>query len=97
MTSQLDLFRAIREVLDDIRERTNAIEYDVVRAQIYSEHSAAINAATNVRTLQSAASGLRTLLEQCRCESVAVPLPATQEQRRRRCRPTRRDDTALPS
>jgi hypothetical protein len=84
MTSQLELFRAMREALDDVRERTIAIEGAVARTQIYCDHGAMLEAVAHLRALLLAASSLQAKLVQYRSEACAAQVPTTQEGRRRR-------------
>jgi len=66
MTSHLELFHAMREAIDVIRERSNAIEQAVARTQIYLDRDAMVDASTSLQDLQSATSGLQAMLDQCR-------------------------------
>jgi hypothetical protein len=66
MTSHLELFHAMREAIDVIRERSNAIEQAVARTQIYLDRDAMVDASTSLQDLQLATSGLQAMLDQCR-------------------------------
>jgi hypothetical protein len=49
MTSHLELFHAMREAIDIIRERSNAIEQAVARTQIYLDRDAILDASTSLQ------------------------------------------------
>jgi hypothetical protein len=66
MTSHLELFHAMREAIDVIREHSNAIEQAVARTQIYLDRDAMLDASTSLQDLQLATSGLQAMLDQCR-------------------------------
>ena len=51
MTSHLELFHAMREAIDVIRERSNAIEQAVARTQIYLDRDAMVDASTSLQDL----------------------------------------------
>ena len=51
MTSHLELFHAMREAIDGIRERSNAIEQAVARTQIYLDRDAMVDASTSLQDL----------------------------------------------
>jgi hypothetical protein len=74
MTSHLELFHAMREAIDVIRERSNAIEQAVARTQIYLDRDAMVDASTSLQDLQSATSGLQAMLDQCRHTAFAERL-----------------------
>jgi hypothetical protein len=74
MTSHLELFHAMREAIDVIRERSNAIEQAVARTQIYLERDAMLDASTSLQDLQLATSGLQAMLDQCRNTAFAERL-----------------------
>jgi hypothetical protein len=74
MTSHLELFHAMREAIDVIRERSNAIEQAVARIQIYLDRDAMVDASTSLQDLQSATSGLQAMLDQCRNTAFAERL-----------------------
>ena len=65
MTSHLELFHAMREAIDVIRERSNAIEQAVARTQIYLDRDAILDASASLQDLQLATSGLQAMLDQC--------------------------------
>jgi hypothetical protein len=65
MASRLDLFRTIRDAIDELRARAASIEHAVARAQIYSEVDALREAAIDLQALQSCALSLRTKLRHC--------------------------------
>ena len=71
MTSHLELFHAMREAIDVIRERSNAIEQAVARTQIYLDRDAMVDASTSLQDLQLATSGLQAMLDQCRNSAFA--------------------------
>jgi hypothetical protein len=71
MTSHLELFHAMREAIDVISERSNAIEQAVARTQIYLDRDAMVDASTSLQDLQLATSGLQTMLDQCRNSTFA--------------------------
>ena len=71
MTSHLELFHAMREAIDVIRERSNAIEQAVARTQIYLDRDAMVDASTSLQDLQLATSGLQVMLDQCRNSAFA--------------------------
>ena len=60
MTNHLELFHAMRDAIDVIRERSNAIEQAVARTQIYLDRDAMVDASTSLQDLQLATSGLQT-------------------------------------
>jgi hypothetical protein len=70
----LELFHAMREAIDVIRERSNAIEQAVARTQIYLDRDAMVDASTSLQDLQSATSGLQAMLDQCRHTAFAERL-----------------------
>ena len=74
MTSHLELFHAMREAIDVIRERSNAIEQAVARTQIYLDRDAMLDASTSLQDLQLATSGLQAMLDQCRNAAFAERL-----------------------
>ena len=76
MTSHLELFHAMREAIDIIRERSNAIEQAVARTQIYLDRDAMLDASASLQDLQLATSGLQTMLDQCRNTAFAERLHA---------------------
>ncbi len=80
MTSHLELFHAMREAIDVIRERSNAIEQAVARTQIYLERDAMLDASTSLQDLQLATSGLQAMLDQCRNTAFAERLHTGQDE-----------------
>ena len=83
MTSHLELFHAMREAIDVIRERSNAIEQAVARTQIYLDRDAILDASASLQNMQLATSGLQAMLDQCgntafaeRLHTGARPTPA---------------------
>jgi hypothetical protein len=74
MTSHLELFHAMREAIEIIRERSNAIEQAVARTQIYLDRDAMLDASTSLQDLQLATSGRQTMLDQCRNTAFAERL-----------------------
>ena len=71
MTNHLELFHAMRDAIDVIRERSNAIEQAVARTQIYLDRDAMVDASTSLQDLQLATSGLQVMLDQCRNSTFA--------------------------
>ena len=74
MTSHLELFHAMREAIDIIRERSNAIEQAVARTQIYLDRDAILDASASLQDLQSTTSCLQAMLDQCRHTAFAERL-----------------------
>ena len=74
MTSHLELFHAMREAIEIIRERSNAIEQAVARTQIYLDRDAMLDASTSLQDLQLATSGLQAMLDQFRNTAFAERL-----------------------
>ena len=80
MTSHLELFHAMREAIEIIRERSNAIEQAVARTQIYLDRDAMLDASTSLQDLQLATSGLQAMLDQCRNTAFAERLHTGQDE-----------------
>ena len=80
MTSHLELFHAMREAIEIIRERSNAIEQAVARTQIYLDRDAILDASTSLQDLQLATSGLQAMLDQCRNTAFAERLHTGQDE-----------------